>query len=114
MAEVEYMNSQGTGGAVYLEQEKNMQSRKELSGESPKIPQTFTLADKNIGISQDPEKTVQDVLAQQNRNTVEEATSMLQEHHDDVHKQAVVQWNLKRRERKQLEHDLLQYQVRGA
>ena len=42
MAEVEYLNSQGTGRAVYLEQEKNTQSRKELSGELPKIPQPFT------------------------------------------------------------------------
>ena len=39
------------------------------------------------------------------------ATSMLQEYHDDAHRQAIVQWNLNRRERKQLERDLLQYQV---
>ena len=114
MAEEEYLNSQGKGGAVYLEQEMNTQFRKELSKESLKIPQSFALADKGIGISQDPEKNLQDVLAQQNRNTIEEATSMLHECQDDIHKQAVVQWNLKRRERKQLEQDLLQYQVRGA
>ena len=114
MAKEEYLNSQGKGGAVYLEQEKNTQSRKELSRESPKILQPFALADKGIGISQDPGKTLQDVLAQQNRNTIEEATNMLQECQDDVHKQAVVQRNLKRRERKQLEQDLLQYQVRGV
>ena len=39
---------------------------------------------------------------------------MLQKCQDDVHKQAVIQWNLKRRERKQLEQDLLQYQVQGV
>ena len=38
MAEEEYLNSRGKGGVVYLEQEKKMQPRKELSGESPKIP----------------------------------------------------------------------------
>ena len=38
MAEEEYLNSQGKGGAAYLEQEKNTQSRKEFFGESPKIP----------------------------------------------------------------------------
>ena len=36
---------------------------------------------------------------------------MLQEYNDNAPRQAVVQWNLKRRERKQLERDLLQYQV---
>ena len=86
MAEEEYLNSQGKGGAVYLEQEKNTQSRKELSRELPKVPQPFTLADKGISTSQDPGKTLQDVLAQQNRNTIEEATNMLQERQDDVHK----------------------------
>ena len=96
MAKEEYLNSQGKGGAVYLEQEKNIQLKKELSRELPKIPQPFVLADKNIGTGQDPEKTLQDALAQQNRNVIEEATSLLQECQDDAHKQAVVQWNLKR------------------
>ena len=109
MAEEEYLNSGGKGGVVYLEQEKNTQLKKELSGETPKIPRPFTLANKDISTSRDPEKTLQDALAQQNRNTIEEATSMLQDHQDDAHKQVVVQWNLKRRERKQLEQDLLQY-----
>ena len=48
---------------------------------------------------------------QQNKNTIKEATSLLQEYQGDAHKQAVVQWNLKRRERKQLEKDLLRYQA---
>ena len=48
---------------------------------------------------------------QQNKNTIEEATSLLQEYQGDADKQAVVQWNLKRRERKQLEKDLLRYQA---
>ena len=74
-----------------MEQEKNKQSRKELSRKSPKLPQPFALADKGISTSQDPEKTLQDALAQQNRNTIEEATSMLQECQDDAHKQAVIQ-----------------------
>ena len=99
---------------VYLEQEKNTQTGKELSQGSLKIPQPFALADKDIGTSRDPERTLQDALAQQNRNTIEEATNMLQERQGDVHKQAVIQWNLKRRERKRLEQDLLQYQVKEA
>ena len=114
MAEEEYLNSRGKGGAVYLGQEKNIQTKKELSGELPKIPQQLVSADENISIDQDSDKAFQDALAQQNRNTIEEATSLLQEHQDDVHKQAVVQWNLKRRERKQLEKDLLYYQVSGT
>ena len=114
MAEEEDLNSQRRGGAVYLEQERNTQTKKELSRELPKIPQPFVLADKNIDSVQNPEKTFQDALAQHNRNIIEEATSLLQEHQEDAHKQAVIQWNLKGRERKQLEKDLLRYQVRGA
>ena len=82
MAEEEYLNSRGKGGMVYLEQETDSQSRKILLGEPPKIPQPSTLADKNISMSQGPEKTLQDEPAQQNRNTIEAATSMLQQHHD--------------------------------
>ena len=111
MAKEEYLNSREKGGAVYLEQEKNIQTKNELPGELLKIPQPLVSADENISIGQDPDKAFQDALAQQNRNTIEEATNLLQEHQDDVHKQAVVQWNLKRKERKQLEKDLLQYQV---
>ena len=48
---------------------------------------------------------------QQNQNTIKEATNMLQEYQGDAHKQAVTQWNLKKRERKQLERDLLRYQA---
>ena len=92
----------------------NIQTEKELTGELPKIPQPLVSADENISIGQNSDKSFQDALAQQNRSTIEEATSLLQEHQDDVHKQAVVQWNLKRRERKQLEKDLLQYQVSGT
>ena len=36
---------------------------------------------------------------------------MLHEQQREVHQQAVIQWNAKRRERKQLERDLLKYQV---
>ena len=72
------------------------------------------MADNIITAGQKPEKVIQDALAQQNKNTIKEATSLLQERQDDAHKQAVVQWNLKRRERKQLEKGLLQYQLRGA
>ena len=36
---------------------------------------------------------------------------MLLDQQKEAHQQAVLQWNLKRRERKQLEKDLLKYQV---
>ena len=75
----------GTFGAVM-----DSQSRKVLLGEPPKLLQTSTLADKNIGVSQGPERTLQDELTQQNKNTIETATIMLQEHHNNAHRQAVV------------------------
>ena len=82
-----------------------------MSVEIPKIPQTSTQPDENINEGQDPERILQDELAEQNKKMIVKATSMLQEYHDDAHRQAIVQWNRKRRERKQLERDLLQYQV---
>ena len=39
MAEEEYLNSRGKGGAVYLEQEGNAPTQKGFSRESLKIPQ---------------------------------------------------------------------------
>ena len=65
----------------------------------------------NISVGPNPERILRDELIEQNKKTIENATSMLQEYHTDAHRQAVVQWNLKRKERKQLEKDLLQYQV---
>ena len=65
----------------------------------------------NNNVGQDPERILRDELIEQNKQTIAKATSILQEYHDDAHRQAIVQWDLKRRERKQLERDLLQYQV---
>ena len=87
----------GKGRTVHLEEEKDSPSRKVLLGELPKVPQTSTPADKDISISQDPKKTLQDELTQQNKNTIATATILLQEYHDNAHKQAVVQWNLKKK-----------------
>ena len=50
-------------------------------------------------------------LLEQNKKVIEEATSMLHEQQREAHQQAVMQWNAKRHERKQLERDLLKYQV---
>ena len=111
MAEEEYLNSQGKGGMVHLEQENNTQPERIALIEPPKVPPASMQTNENISVNQDPEKILQDELAEQNKKTIVKATSMLQEYQDDAHKQAVVQWNLKRRERKQLERDLLQYQV---
>ena len=71
--------------------------------ETPKVPPTLKQIDENIIANQDPEKVLQDELAEHNKKTIAKATSMLLEYQDDAHKQAIVQWNLKRRERKQLE-----------
>ena len=84
MAEEEYLNNRGKGRMVHLEQEKDSPYRKVLSAESPKIPQTSTPDDKNNSMSQDPEKTLQDELTQQNKNIIATATIMLQEHRDNT------------------------------
>ena len=70
--------------------------------ETPKVLQTA-----EDGADRDTNNwvTLQDELAGQAQEFVP------QEHPDSVHRQAVVQWNLKRRERKQRERNLLQYQV---
>ena len=65
----------------------------------------------NISVGQNPEKILRDELIEQNKKTIKKATSMLREYHTDVPRQDVVQWNLKRKDRKQLEKDLLRYQV---
>ena len=111
MAEEEYLNGQEKGRTVHLEQENDSQPKMVALAETPKVPQTSMQADKNINMGQDPEKTPQDELTEQNKKTIAKATSMLQEYHDNANRQAVVQWNVKRRERKQLERDLLQYQM---
>ena len=111
IAEEEYLNSQGKGRVVHLERENSAQPKKVALAETPKVPLTSTQVDKNINVGQDPEKIFQDELAEQNKRTIVKATSMLQEYHDDTHRQAIVQWNFKRRERKQLQRELLQYQV---
>ena len=102
-AEEEYLNSQRKGGMVHLERENNTQPERIVLTEPQKVPPALRQIDKNIPANQDPEKILQDELAEQNKKTIAKATSMLQEYHDDCRKQAVVQWNLKRRERKQLE-----------
>ena len=103
MAEEEYLNSQRKGGMVHLERENNTQPEKIVLTETPKVPPTLKQIDESIVANQDPEKVLQDELAEQNKKMIAKATSMLLEYQDDAHKQAVVQWNLKRRERKQLE-----------
>ena len=42
-------------------------------------------------------------LSEQNRKKLDEATRMLHDQQREAHQQAVLQWNLKRRDRKQLE-----------
>ena len=111
MAEKEYLSGQGKGRTVYLEQESNTQPQKSALVEIPKIPQMSTQPDENMSVRQNPEKILRDELMEQNKKSIEKATSMLQKYHTDAHRQAIVQWNLKRKERKQLEKDLLQYEL---
>ena len=103
MAEEEYLNSQRKGGMVHLELENNTRPERIVLTEPPKVPPALKQIDENIAANQDPEKILQDELAEQNKKTIAKATSMLQEYQNDAHKQAIDQWNLKRRERKQLE-----------
>ena len=105
MAEEAYLSSQGKGDLRQMDQRRETQ-RKEVSLTGiPKVPQSAEdRADRDTNL----EATLRDELAGQAQEFVP------QEHSDSIHRQAVVQWNLKRRERKQLERNLLQYQVNEA
>ena len=70
MAEEEYLNSQGKGGMVHLEWENNTQPKKVALVETRKVLPMTTQADENIVVGQDPEKTLQDELAEQNKKTI--------------------------------------------
>ena len=67
MAEEEYLNSQGKGGMVHLERENNTQPGRVALVEPPKVPPASMQADENIVVNQDPEKTLQDELVEQNK-----------------------------------------------
>ena len=114
ITEEHYLNSQRGSRMVHLEPKDNPPPKKTELDEVPKVPQPLAKIDGNNSVSRKTEKTLQDELAEQNKETIAKATSMLQEFPNDDHRQAVIQWNLKRRERKQLEKDLLQYQVNVA
>ena len=89
----------------------NQQIKAKAAKETPKIPLAFKQDYKNINLDKDSEKRLRSKLSKQKRKIIDEATSMLQEQQREAHQQAVLQWNLKRRKRKQLEKDLLRYQV---
>ena len=99
---------------VHLELKDNPPPKKTKLDEVPKVPQPPAKVDGNNSVNRKTETALQDELAEQNKETIAKATSMLQKFPNDDHRQAVIQWNLKRRERKQLEKDLLQYQVNVA
>ena len=109
MAEEEYLSSQG--GRYIWDEKTTLQSEKLALVEIQKILQMSAQPDENISVGQNPEKILRDELVEQNKKTIAKATSMLQEYHTDAHRQAIVQWNLKRKERKQMKRDLLQYQM---
>ena len=59
--------------------------------EDPQVPQMSAQADEDIHLGHGPEISLPKELSERNKKTIEEANSMLQEYHDDVHRQAVVQ-----------------------
>ena len=84
---------------------KDTKWKETFLSEIPKLPQPVkSEAEKDAN----NRATLQDDLAEPVQKFVP------QEHPDDVHRQAVAQWNLKRRERKQLEGNLLKYKVKEA
>ena len=80
MAEEEYLSSQGKGRTVHLERESNTQPEKLALVEIPKILQTSTQPDESINVGQDSRRILQNELAEQNKKTIMNATSMLQEY----------------------------------
>ena len=84
---------------------KDTKQKETFLSEIPKLPQPVK---SDVEKDANNRATLQDELAGQVQKFVP------QEHPDDVHRQAVAQWNLKRRERKQLERNLLKYKVKEA
>ena len=111
MAEEKYLDSQTGKRRTDPMKGINQQSKPKAAKKTPKILLTSKQDYENINLDKDLEKRLRSELSEQNRKTIDEATSMLQEQQREAHQQAVLQWNLKRRERKQLEKDLLRYQV---
>ena len=101
LAEEAYLGSQGREDARMME----TQRKETFLRETSKLPQPVKSEAKKDASNG---ATLQDELAEQVQKFVP------QEQPDDVHRQAVAQWNLKRRERKQLERNLLKYKVKEA
>ena len=89
----------------------NPQLPTNVTKDSPKLPQTPTPEDEGGNINIEASESLQNEIKEQNRKIIEDSMSMLHDYQEEAHQLAVAQWNLKRRERKQLEKDLLQYQV---
>ena len=104
MAEEKYLDSQtGKGNRI---------NKKRKSAVSvPKIPLAVKPDNRNVKLERDSDRQIHRELSEQNQKVIDEAKCMLQEKQGEADQQAVLQWNLKRQERKQLEKDLLRYQV---
>ena len=72
-------------------------------GNLPKILQVAKQDERSTDQGKDWMEQLHHELSEQNWRTLDEATKMLQDQQKEAHHQAVLQWNLKRRERKQLE-----------
>ena len=111
MAEEKFLEIQ-TGGRILDPVKRISQHHEEMSiKELPKIPTALEPDALGVQSGESPKGQSLRELSEQNKETVDEATKMLMEQQRKAHQQAILQWNLKRRERKQLEKDLLNYQV---
>ena len=111
MAEEKYLEGQtGKRGAESIRPES--QQNEALATERiPKVPLTIKQDSGNVNLQRDSEQRIHREILEQNKKIIEEAMSMLRGQQREAHQQAVSQWNLNRCERKQLERDLLKYQV---
>ena len=111
IAEEKYLDSKRERRVVDLPRGNNPQLPMNITKDRPKLPLTPTPDNEGVNIDIEASESLQSKIKEQNRKTIEEATSILRDYQEETHQLAVVQWNQKRRERKQLENDLLQYQV---
>ena len=108
MAEEKYLEDQI--GKIGVESNRQEHQQKEALT-TEKTPKVLLTVKRDVKLKRDSEQWIHRELSEQNKKVIEEATSMLHEQEGEAHQQVVMQWNAKRCERKQLERDLLKYQV---
>ena len=111
MAEEKYLEGQIQKRGAESNRQENQQKEALIAEKIPKVPLTVKRDHGDVKLKRDSEQWIHRELSEQNKKVIEEAMSMLHEQQGEAHQQAVMQWNAKRHERKQLERDLLKYQV---